>query len=117
MPTDFRDGRTFPRRGRTPLGGFLWLARVFDKGRASVAGTIHDYIYPCPLDQGVFKHWGITDAEFDEAMRASKDDAALLAWIGSKVSMQRRDAANEWILREKSQSLDRQDREEGASGA
>ena len=28
---DFRGGKRFPRRGRLPLGRFLWLARVFDK--------------------------------------------------------------------------------------
>jgi hypothetical protein len=117
MPTDFRNGKTYPRRGRTPLGGFLWLARVFDKGRASAAGTIHDYIYPCPMDEGVFQRWGVGAKDFDDALRRSQDDDAILAWIRSKVSDEKRDAANEWLLREKTSSLDRQDGEELASGA
>jgi len=115
MPTDFRDGRTFPRRGRTPLGGYLWLARVFDKGRASVAGTIRDYIYQCPMDKGVFARWGITEQEFDRAMRRCRDDDELLAWMRTAVPDQKRDAANEWLEREKHESLDRQDREEGCA--
>jgi hypothetical protein len=112
MPIDFRDGKTFPRRGRTSLGGFLWLARVFDKGRAAAAGTIHDYIYPCPMDVGVFKRWGVSAEAFDEALRRSKDDNAILTWIKSKVTDAGRDAANEWLLREKRENLDRQDGEE-----
>ncbi len=62
MPTDFRDGKTFPRRGRESIGEALWLLRVADKGRAAAAGTIHDYIYPCPMDQGMMERWGITPA-------------------------------------------------------
>lgn len=115
MPVDFRDGRTFPRRGRTPLGGYLWLARVFDKGRAAAAGTIHDYIYPCPMDVGVFERWGIGAKEFDATLRASKEDDDILAWMKARVPDERRDAANEWLLREKHANLDRQDSEEGAA--
>jgi len=112
MPTDFRDGKTFPRRGRTPLGGYLWLARVFDKGRAAAAGTIHDYIYPCPMDAGVFKRWGVTAEAFDAALRRAKDDDEILAWVRANSVDTGRDAANDWLVSEKAGNLDRQDREE-----
>ena len=46
MATDFRSGKDFPRPGRDTLGGFMWLKRLFDKGRAARDGTIFDYIYP-----------------------------------------------------------------------
>jgi len=77
--------------GREALGGFLWLARVADKGRAAAKGTIHDYIYPCPMDKGVFERWGITPAEFDAAMREHASDEALLGWLKPRVT----DAARE----------------------
>ena len=32
MATDFRDGKTFPRRGRDEIDGVMWLRRVSDKG-------------------------------------------------------------------------------------
>ena len=111
MATDFRDGRTFPRRGRTRLGEFLWLARVFDKARAHADGTIHDYIYPCPMDRGVFEHWGITSGDFDEAILANPTDEQILAWVVTRVPAGRMHAANEWVLSKK-ESLDRQDSEE-----
>lgn len=117
MTTDFRDGKSFPRRGRALLGSFMWLARVFDKARASAQGTIFDYIYPCPMDQGVFGCWGITASQFDEAIRANTTDAEILRWIEQRVSEEAREAANGWLVNEKAENLDRQDREEGASSA
>src|SRR5580704_10431097 len=105
MATDFRDGKTFPRRGRTQLGDFLWLARVFDKGRASANGTIHDYIYPCPMDKGVFEHWGITPSEFDAAIKANPTDEQILAWAQDRIPPERVIAANQWVLVEKKANL------------
>ncbi|HEV3157998.1 MAG TPA: DUF5069 domain-containing protein [Candidatus Baltobacteraceae bacterium] len=113
MATDFRSGRDFPRRGRDELGGFLWLKRVFDKARAAANGTIHDYIYPCPMDRGVFERWGITSGEFDQALRTANTDEAILEWLRKRVDDAHRAASNAWILEEKSANLDRQDAEEG----
>lgn len=113
MPTDFRDGKTFPRPGRLPLGDALWLARAIDKARAAAAGTIHDYIYPCPMDRGVFDRWGVTPKEFETALARNPDDAAMLAWLTGRVPPERRAAANAWLLDEKTENLDRQDGEEG----
>lgn len=115
MPTDFRDGRTFPRRGRTPLGGFYWLARLTDKGRASAAGTLHDYYYPCPIDRGMMAQWGVKPGQFDAMLRECPDDAAVVAWAQATVSEGERDAANRWLLSEYTENLDRQDREEGVT--
>jgi len=113
MATDFRSGKAFPRRGRDAHGGYLWLLRVSDKARAAAAGTIHDYIYPCPMDAGVMEFWGITPAEFDAAIAVHTSDDELRAWLDTRTTPERRDAANRWLLEEKSSNLDRQDREEG----
>lgn len=117
MATDFRGGKDFPRRGRDPLGGFLWLKRVFDKARAARANTIFDYIYPCPLDKGVFEIWGISPAQFDAALTTIDTDEAILTWVERHVSLDRRDRANAWLLTEKIENMDRQDREEGVVAA
>lgn len=113
MPTDFRSGTIFPRRGREALGGYLWLARVFDKARAARDGTIHDYIYPCPMDRGVFDRWGITSKAFDAAIATRDSDEEILEWVRVRVPDPKRDAANQWLREEKLASLDRQDAEEG----
>jgi hypothetical protein len=115
MATDFRDGKTFPRRGRQSIDGVLWLARVSDKARAAAAGTIYDYIYPCPMDQGVLERWGITPAEFERALTEHASDDALVAWLKGRATPGGITAANDWLLREKTENLDRQDAEEGAA--
>jgi hypothetical protein len=117
MATDFRSGKAFPRRGRDEYAGFLWLLRVFDKARASSDGTLHDYIYPCPMDRGVFERWGVSAADFDAAIQTRRTDEAILEWAMERVSVQGREAANSWLLAEKSESLDRQDSEEGGVAA
>ena len=97
------------------MDGVLWLARVYDKGRAAAAGTIHDYIYPCPMDQGVMERWGITPDEFNAAIaQYPHDDAAILRWLRGRVSDEKIEAANRWLTSEKIENLDRQDAEEGA---
>jgi hypothetical protein len=115
MPTDFRDGKTFPRRGRDKMGNALWLLRVADKGRASAAGTIHDYIYPCPMDQGVMQRWGVTPAEFEEALQRNPTDEMLYDWFAQRVAEDNVRVANDWLLHERTENLDRQDAEEGAA--
>ena len=114
MATDFRDGKTFPRRGREAIGDVLWLARVADKGRAAAAGTIHDYIYPCPMDVGVIGRWRISVDEFDHALSVHTDDDALHAWLLTRSTPEHIQAANAWLLETKAENLDRQDAEETA---
>lgn len=97
------------------MGGALWLARVFDKARASADGTIFDYIYPCPMDKGVMERWGITPDDFDAAIRTHRSDEAVLAWLRSRSTPEQIEAANQWLVNEKRENLDRQDAEEGVS--
>jgi len=113
MGTDFRSGHDFPRRAREEIGGFLWLARVFDKARAAQNDTIHDYIYPCPMDRGVFDRWGITSRMFDAALDSCNTDLGILAWVRARVNDERRNEANRWLLEQKAVNLDRLDAEEG----
>jgi hypothetical protein len=115
MATDFRDGKTFPRRGRESLDGILWLARVSDKARAAAAGTIFDYIYPCPMDKGVLERWGVTPDEFDGAIAKYRTDEELVTWLKGRVPKEKIDRANDWLVNEKIENLDRQDAEEGVA--
>ncbi len=114
MATDFRSGRDFPRRGREAFGDFLWLLRVFDKARAARNGTIHDYIYPCPIDRAIFERWGVTSADFDAALATCSTDEEILAWVRSRVSDAQREGANTYLLTERLHNLEKQDVEEGA---
>lgn len=117
MPTDFRSGTAFPRRGREKLGDFFWLARIFDKARAKRDNTIHDYIYPCPIDLGVLNSWRITSLDLDFALKKIDSDEGILTWLQSRVTHEQREAANHFVIVEKRASLDKQDAEEGVVAA
>jgi hypothetical protein len=116
VPIDFRDGKTFPRRGREALGEFLWLARVVDKARAEANQTEDGYIYPCPMDRAVMNRWGISPREFTVAISERPTDDQILAWLSERVTHDQTRAANGWVLRQQS-ALDRHDAEEGVPGA
>jgi len=116
MPTDFCDGRTFPRRGREALGEFLWLARVFDKARAKMNRTHDGYIYPCPMDRAMMRRWRISPSEFTAAIAERPTDELILAWLSERVTSDKIREANDWLLRQEF-ALDRQDAEEGVPGA
>jgi Domain of unknown function (DUF5069) len=94
------------------MGEALWLLRASDKGRAAAAGTIHDYIYPCPMDKGMLERWGLTPAEFNEALRQHATDQSLFAWFSQRVAPEAVRRANEWLVGERRENLDRQDAEE-----
>ncbi len=114
MATDFRDGRGFPRRGRLPAGPFLWLLRLFDKARAAASGSLGEYFYPCPIDQGMMVRWGVSREQFEAAVMQNDNDEAILEWARRTIRPDGIDAANSWLVVEKFENLDRQDREEGA---
>lgn len=116
MPTDFRDGHAFPRRGREALGGFLWLARVIDKARATANRTQDGYNYPCPMDRTMMRHWGVSPKDFTTAIGERSTDDQILEWLSQRVSPDHMSAANAWLLRQ-NDSLDRHDAEEGVPGA
>ena len=97
------------------LGGFLWLARVFDKARARANQTEDGYIYPCPMDRGVMQQWGIAPREFTDALDVHQTDDSILAWVRERVPKLRMQAANDWVRKHK-YNLDLQDWEEGVLG-
>lgn len=70
-----------PRSARVRLGGYALLPRMLDKGRASVAGTIGEYKYACPLDQRFLDYAGVDPAALKKQLAAGKGDAEILAWI------------------------------------
>jgi peroxiredoxin len=113
MATDFRSGHEYPRRAREVYGGYTWLLRVFDKGRAAKHGTIDEYIYPCPIDQAVMRVWGITPAAFDDALDTCTTDEQILAWMNANVTPEARDRANRYVLVDRRHNLDKHDIEEG----
>lgn len=62
----------------------------------------------------MMERWRITEDEFDDALRRNTTDELLYAWFSGRVRGEDIRSANEWLLRERSANLDRQDAEEVA---
>jgi hypothetical protein len=72
-----------PRSPNDLLGGMAMLPRTIDKARATIAGTLGEYIYgpKSSFDATLLEFLGVSDTDLLEAVRSSPDDAAVLAWI------------------------------------
>jgi hypothetical protein len=59
-----------PRSAHQELGGVKLLARVIDKGRAAICGTLGPYrFFDCPLDRIFFEAVNVSQNEFLEVLR------------------------------------------------
>ncbi len=70
-----------PHSPRERTGGFAIADRTTDKCRASMAGTLGEYHYDCPLDNVLFSFKGITGAQFKTAVQAAKNYEDVGAWL------------------------------------
>lgn len=90
----------FPRSVRERLGGYVHVARMIDKCRAAAAGTLGEYIYPCPMDKRFLEFVGISADEFLDAVQ-SRTDEEMRDWIektGSAHSEQEKEDWNNLML-------------------
>ena len=68
------------------VGGIYGLARMIDKGRASLGGTAGDYWYgnDSGLDGKVLEFLGLTADDFTSALDTCATDGDIVAWLESK---------------------------------
>lgn len=70
-----------PRSPRVRLGGYVILARILDKGRATIAGQNGEYNYACPVDERFLSYVGIDPEQLKAELAAGKGDFEILEWI------------------------------------
>ena len=70
-----------PHSPRECIAGFAIARRAVDKCRASLAGTLGEYHYDCPLDNLLFSFKGITGGQFKAAVQSSKNYEDVGAWL------------------------------------
>jgi hypothetical protein len=68
------------------------------------------------MDRAMFHRWGISPREFTAAIGEHASDEEVLLWLSERVTADRLEAANTWLLRQDA-ALDRHDAEEGVPGA
>jgi hypothetical protein len=70
-----------PRSPRVRLGGYVFLARILDKGRADIAGSAGEYKYNNPLDHHFFRFTGISHEDLRKQLESGKGDGEIISWI------------------------------------
>jgi hypothetical protein len=70
-----------PHSPRERIAGFAIASRAVDKCRASIAGTLGEYHYDCPLDNMLFSFKGINGGQFKTAVQAAKNYEDIGAWL------------------------------------
>src|ERR1700680_896618 len=70
-----------PRSFRVRLGNYVILARMLDKGRATLAGKNGEYIYNSPTDQHLVKFLGFDPEAMSKELAAGKGDGEILEWV------------------------------------
>jgi len=70
-----------PHSPRQRVAGFALVSRAVDKSRASLAGTLGDYRYDCPLDNMLFSFKGINSEQFKAAVQAATSYEDVGAWL------------------------------------
>ena len=70
-----------PRSFRVRLGNYVILARMLDKGRATLAGKNGEYIYNSPTDQHLVQFLGFDPDALLKELATGKSDGEILEWI------------------------------------
>jgi hypothetical protein len=72
-----------PRSFHVRLGGFVILARMLDKGRATLANKNGEYKYNSGTDQHLVRFLGFDPEALFKELAAGKGDGEMLAWVQS----------------------------------
>ena len=70
-----------PRGFRVRLGGFVILARMLDKGRATLAKKNGEYNYNSGTDQHLVRFLGFDPEALLKQLATGKGDGEILAWV------------------------------------
>src|ERR1039458_7925788 len=70
-----------PHSPRERIAGFAIASRAVDKCRASLAGTLGEYHYDCPLDNMLFSFKGINGEQFRAAVQTSTNYEDVGTWL------------------------------------
>jgi hypothetical protein len=70
-----------PHSPRERVAGFAIASRAVDKCRASLAGTLGEYHFDCPLDNQLFSFKGVTGDQFKSAVQAAQNYEDVGAWL------------------------------------
>ncbi len=72
-----------PTSPRVRVGGYAILARMADKGRADINGTIGDFHFDCPLDNYLFGFKGVQGSDVRKELENGATNEDIAKWLDS----------------------------------
>src|ERR1700740_1967698 len=72
-----------PRSPRNRLGGYALMARMIDKGRADLQGSVGEYHFACPLDQMLFAFKGVQADDVKKLLGSGATDEQVVTWFSN----------------------------------
>lgn len=85
-----------PTSPRVRTGGYAILARMADKGRSDIAGTIGGYHFDCPLDNYLFDFKGVQGSDVRAQLEAGASDEAISTWLDANGTPKTEEEKREW---------------------
>jgi len=70
-----------PRSPRLRLDGYVIMARMIDKGRATLNGTNGEYHFNCPVDNMLFGFKGVAGEEVRKLLLSGATDEQVAEWF------------------------------------
>ncbi len=70
-----------PRSPRIRVGGYALLARMADKGRATLNGTAAEYHFDCPVDKMLFGFKGVKGGQVKPLLASGASEEQIAAWL------------------------------------
>jgi Domain of unknown function (DUF5069) len=85
-----------PRSPRKRIGDYALMARMIDKGRATLNGTVGEYHFACPLDQMLFTYKGVQADDVKALLSSGASDEEILAWFNGHGAAKSVDETKTW---------------------
>jgi hypothetical protein len=85
-----------PRSPKVRVGGYVILARTYDKCRAMLWGNIGEYHFDCPLDNMLFGWKGVTGDAFKAEVEKGATDEEMAKWLDQNGTKMSADQVQEW---------------------
>ena len=85
-----------PRSLCQRIGGYAVLARMADKGRATLNGTAGEYHFNCPLDNMLFSFKGVQAEVVKNLLASGATDEQVAAWLDANGIPKTADEIKAW---------------------
>jgi len=85
-----------PRSPANRLGGYSIMARMIDKGRATISGDVGEYHFACPLDQMLFEFKGVKDEEVKKLLASGATDEQIVNWFNTNGTTKTAEEIKAW---------------------